>query len=119
MKYVMNTYQGLKITLTEEFKPDDYLATINNDRVESVAIGNVSMMKHNIQTIVPEYEEAETPAGEKVIIYSNQHSEPIIANVVGFDASAITKKVNDRIPFIQIGDVIINRNDYSLVMPQQ
>lgn len=119
MKYVINTYQGFKITLTEEFNLNEYLATLNNDRVESVAIGNVSMMKHNIQTIVPVYDEAETPEGDKIMVYSNQHSEPVIAHVVGFNASEITKKVNDRIPFIQIGDLIINRNDYSLVMPQQ
>lgn len=119
MKYVLKTYQGIAITLTQDFDPETYLKNINQERIESVAIGAVSMMKHNIQTITPEYDAAETPAGEKVSVYLSRGGDPIIAHVEGYDAGLITKQVNDRVPFLKIGDVIINRNDYSLVMPAQ
>ncbi|MDN4609115.1 hypothetical protein [Sporosarcina highlanderae] len=116
MHYQIKTYQGVNITLNEGFELDKYLSTLLNPQIESVAIGTVSMLKRNIQRIRPVYEEGESPVGEKVLVYSPREPEPYIAHVEDYDAAQTTKQVNDRNLFIRIGDTIINRDDYSLVM---
>ncbi|MEZ7173575.1 hypothetical protein [Sporosarcina sp. OR05] len=116
MQYHVKTYQGVNITLTNDFELNQYLATLNNHQIESVAIGKVSMLKRNIQRIYPVYGPNETPVGEEVLVYSVREQEPFVAHAEAYDASQVTKQVNDRYAFILIGDTIINRDDYSLVM---
>lgn len=116
MQYHVKTYQGVNITLVNGFEVNQYITMLNNHQIESVAIGKVSMLKRNIQRIYPVYSADETPVGEEVLVYSVREQEPFVAYVEAYNASQVTKQVNDRNAFIQIGDTIINRDDYSLVM---
>lgn len=119
MYYEIKTFDGLRIKMEERFKLDAYLSTINNPRVEAVAIGTVSTLKHNIQNIRPVYEDGDVPVGDKVLVYSARGNDSFIAHVEEYSAGNITDQVNNQIAFIKIGDVVINRHDFSLTMPYQ
>lgn len=116
MKYELKTYQGLTITMSEGFDLQGYFALLNNKDVDSVAIGSVSTLKNNIQNIRPVYGEGGTPTGDEVLIYSTRGGNPYSAHVENYVAGDITTQVNDHSSFILVGDTVINRNEYSLVM---
>lgn len=119
MNYELVTYQGITMSMTEDFDFQGYLNTINSPDVQAVSISQISTMKSNIRFIRPVYAAGETPVGDPVLIYP-RNGDPFTAHVENFDAAAITSQVNtQRNTFILIGDTAIHRNEYSIVMAAQ
>ena len=118
MNYQVLTYQGIKITLEDDFDLKSFIeATLNNNEINSVAFGKVSSLKNNIRFIYPVYAEGEERPGEKLTIFTNGSNEALIAYAENYSSGNVTDQFNDRTkPFILIGDTGIHRNEYSLVM---
>lgn len=116
--YKITTYQGLTFTMGESFDIAEYFELLNSN-IDSVAISEVSTLKHNIQKIEPIYEEE--PTEKKLLIYTTRGDEAMVSYSDDYDAGSVTQQVNStkRQAFIRIGNVVINRNEYSLVMPEQ
>lgn len=118
MKYVAETYKGVSLTLGEEFDLNGFKELLKNEKVSSLALGKVSTLKSNIRFVYPVYVEGEVPEGEKLLIHLNGGAKPVVAYAVDYDSLDVTNQYNDaKNSFLLIGDTLISRNEYSLVMP--
>lgn len=120
MEYELKTNRGLSLKFqSDHFSPQEYIAGLNEEKLLTVAIGNMVTQKSNIQSISPVYPEGTEPTGEKIKIYTNL-GEIIPAYVESFDAGKTSAALNDgKNLFILLGEVIVHKHNANLIMPAQ
>lgn len=120
MEYELKTNRGLSMKFeSDSFNTEEYVAVLNDEKVFSIAVGDMVTQKNNIQSIVPVYTEETAPIEQKIAIHTNQ-GEVITAYADTYDAQEVSKSLNDRInQFILLGGVIVHKHNANLIMPAQ
>ncbi|KAB2335091.1 hypothetical protein [Bacillus mesophilum] len=109
-------HDGTSLTADDKaYNPADIEATLNNQRIQIMTIGNVLVNKNVIQSISPESRETDSN-----LYISYQNGLVVEAYDENFNSTDLGNKLNDQKNlFVAVGDVIINKNLLKMIAPVQ